>query len=131
MEIKEILHDAEEAMKKAIEHCSIEFGRLRSGRASTSLLDAVRVDYYGQMVPLTQVSSVTTPDATQILVQPWEKNMIGPIEKAINAANIGLNPTNDGTTIRLPIPPLTEERRRELAKMAKKVSEDSKVGVRN
>lgn len=130
MEIKEILSTAEASMRKAVEHCHVEFGKLRTGRASVSLLDTVRVDYYGQLVPLSQIASVSTPDATQILVQPWEKNMLGPIEKAIKAANLGLNPTNDGTIIRLPIPPLTEERRRELAKLAKKISEESKVGVR-
>jgi ribosome recycling factor len=131
MEIKEILGTTEASMRKAIDHCSIEFAKLRTGRASVSLLDSIRVEYYGQQVPLSQVASVTTPDATQILVQPWEKNLIGPIEKSIQVANLGLNPTNDGTMIRLPIPPLTEERRRELAKMAKKIAEDSKVGVRN
>jgi len=130
MEIKDILNAADAAMKKAVEHCHVEFGKLRTGRASVALLDSVRADYYGQAVPLSQVATVSTPDATQIIVQPWEKNMVGPIEKAIKAANLGLNPTNDGVVIRLPIPPLTEERRREIAKMAKKISEESKVGVR-
>jgi ribosome recycling factor len=131
MEVKEILHFAEDGMKKAIDHCHIELAKIRTGRASTSLLDSVRVDYYGSPVPLSQVASISTPDATVIVVQPWEKNMIGPIDRAIQAANLGLNPTNDGTLIRLPIPPLTEERRRDLVKMVKKVAEESKVGVRN
>lgn len=131
MEIKEILTEAETSMRKAIDHCSIEFAKLRTGRASVNLLDSIRVDYYGQQVPLSQVASMSTPDATQIIVQPWEKNLLGPIEKAIKAANLGLNPTNDGVLIRLPIPPLTEERRRELAKVARKIAEDSRVGVRN
>jgi ribosome recycling factor len=131
MDVKEILHSAEEGMRKAIDHCHIELAKIRTGRASTNLLDSVRVDYYGSPVPLSQVSSISTPDATVIVVQPWEKNMIGPIDRAIQAANLGLNPTNDGSIIRLPIPPLTEERRRDLVKMAKKVSEESKVGVRN
>lgn len=131
MEVKQILTSTEGEMKKALEHCHVEFGKIRTGRASTSLLDSVRVDYYGQMVPLSQVATVTTPDATMILVQPWEKNLVPPIDRAIQAANLGLNPTNDGTIIRLPIPPLTEERRRELAKVAKRVAEDTKVGVRN
>ncbi len=131
MDVKQILDSAESGMKKAIEHCEIELAKIRTGRASASLLDSVRVEYYGSNVPLSQVASITAPDATQILVQPWEKNMVAPIERSIMAANLGLNPTNDGTLIRLPIPPLTEERRRELAKMAKKVAEDSKVGVRN
>ncbi len=131
MEVKQILNEAEQEMKRAIEHCHIEFAKIRTGRASANLLDSVRLDYYGQMVPLSQVATVTTPDATMIVVQPWEKQLIGPIDRAIQAANLGLNPTNDGSVIRLPIPPLTEERRKELAKMAKKVAEDCKVGVRN
>jgi len=131
MEVQQILDAAEQVMRKAVEHCHIEFAKIRTGRASTSLLDSIRVDYYGQMVPLSQVATVTTPDATMILVQPWEKKLVSVIDRAIQAANLGLNPTNDGTVIRLPIPPLTEERRRELAKMAKKVAEDSKIGVRN
>lgn len=131
MDIKTILDEAEASMRKAIDHCSIEFAKLRTGRASISLLDTVRVEYYGNQVPLSQVATVSTPDATQIIVQPWEKNLLGPIDKSIKAANLGLNPTNDGVVIRLPIPPLTEERRRDLAKMAKKIAEDSKVGVRN
>lgn len=131
MDVKQILSDAESEMKKAIDHCHIEFAKVRTGRASTSLLDSVRVDYYGQMVPLSQVATVTTPDATMLLVQPWEKNMVAPIDRAIQAANLGLNPSNDGAVIRLPIPPLNEERRKELAKVAKKVAEDSKIGVRN
>lgn len=118
-------------MKKAIDHCHIELGKIRTGRASTSLLDSIRIDYYGSMVPLSQVASVTTPDATVIVVQPWEKPLINTIDRAIQAANLGLNPSNDGSVIRLPIPPLTEERRRELVKVAKKVAEESKVGIRN
>lgn len=131
MELKQILDQTEAAMKKAAEHCHIEFAKIRTGRASTSLLDSVRVDYYGQMVPISQVASVSTPDATMILVQPWEKNLIGPIDRAIQQANLGLNPNNDGTVIRLPIPPLNEERRRDLVKVAKRVAEESRVGVRN
>ncbi|MBL7986615.1 MAG: ribosome recycling factor [Chlorobi bacterium] len=131
MDVTLILLEAEEGMKKAIDHCKIDFAKIRTGRATPSLLDSVRVDYYGSMVPISQVANVTTPDATMIVVQPWEKNMIGPIDRAIQAANIGLNPANDGVVLRLPIPPLTEERRREIAKMAKKVAEDSKIGVRN
>lgn len=131
MEIKTITASAEESMKKAIDHCHIELGKIRTGRASTSLLDSIRIDYYGSMVPLSQVASVTTPDATVIVVQPWEKPLINTIDRAIQAANLGLNPSNDGSVIRLPIPPLTEERRRELVKVAKKVAEESKVGIRN
>jgi ribosome recycling factor len=131
MEVNQILKAAEDEMRKAIDHCHIEFAKIRTGRASTNLLDAIRVDYYGQMVPLSQVASVSTPDATMILVQPWEKKLVPVIDKAIQAANLGLNPASDGSIIRLPIPPLNEERRRELAKVAKKVAEDSRIGVRN
>lgn len=131
MEVSQILKEAEEGMIKAIEHAMIELGKLRTGRASTSMLDSVQVDYYGTPTPLSQVAGVATPDATVITVQPWEKGMLEPIERAINAANLGLTPNNDGTMIRLPIPPLTEERRREIAKLAKAIAEESKVGVRN
>lgn len=131
MEVKQILATAEEGMKRAIDHMRIELGKIRTGRANPAVLDSVRVDYYGSQVPISQIASITTPDATMIVVQPWEKNMIGPIDRAIQMANLGLNPTNDGTVIRLPIPPLTEERRRDLAKGARKVAEDSRVGVRN
>ena len=131
METSEILKTAREGMERAIEHAKIEMSKIRTGRASTAMLDSVQVDYYGTMTPLSQVASLSTPDATVVVVQPWEKNLLGAIEKAIQAANLGLNPNNDGTTIRLPIPPLTEERRREIAKQAKQVAEESKVGVRN
>jgi len=131
MDLNQIIQHAEGAMKKATDHCHIEFAKIRTGRASTSLLDSVRVDYYGQLVPISQVASISTPDATMIVVQPWEKTMIAPIDRAIQAANLGLNPNNDGSIIRLPIPALNEERRKELVKVAKKVAEESRVGVRN
>lgn len=130
MEVSQILNTAEEGMKKAIEHAQIEMNKIRTGRASTNIVDSVMVDYYGTMTPLAQVANVATPDATVVTVQPWEKNLLEAIERAINAANLGLTPNNDGNTIRLPIPPLTEERRREIAKQAKAVNEESKVGVR-
>ena len=131
METKEILNTAKESMERAIEHAQIEMTKIRTGRATTSMLDSVQVDYYGTMTPLAQVATLSTPDATVVVVQPWEKTMLGPIERAIQAANLGLNPSSDGSVIRLPIPPLTEERRREIAKHAKQVAEESKVGVRN
>lgn len=130
MDVKTIYSKAEADMKKAVEHCMIEFGKIRTGRASTSLLDSVRVDYYGQQTPISGVATISTPDASSIIVQPWERNMLGPIEKAILAANLGLTPTNDGTIIRIAIPALNEERRRELVKIAKRLAEESKVGVR-
>lgn len=131
MEISEIISSAKAGMDKAVDHARIELNKIRTGRASVSMLDSVQVDYYGAMTPLSQVATVSTPDATVIVVQPWEKNMVQPVERAIQAANLGLTPNNDGSVIRLAIPPLTEERRREIAKQAKSVAEDSKVGVRN
>jgi len=115
--VKPILLDAENRMKKAVEVVRDEFSKIRTGKATTALLDGVKVDYYGSMVPLKQVANVGTPDPHTVSVQPWEKAMIQPIEKAILNANLGLNPANDGTLIRVPIPPLNEERRKELVKL--------------
>ena len=128
---KQILLDAEGRMKKAVEIVRDEFARIRTGKATTALLDGVRVDYYGTMTPLKQVANISTPDAHSISVQPWEKSMLGPIEKAILNGNLGLNPVNDGNIVRVPIPPLNEERRRELVKLVKKFAEDGKIAVRN
>jgi len=129
--VKKILQDAEQRMNKAVEVVREEFVKIRTGKATTVLLDGIKVDYYGTMTPLKQVANVSTPDAHTISVQPWEKTMIQPIEKAILNANLGLNPTTDGTMIRVPIPPLNEERRRELVKLVKKFAEDGKIAVRN
>ncbi len=129
--VKDILVDAEKRMKKAVEVVRDELAKVRTGKATTTLLDGIKVDYYGTMTPLKQVANVSTPDAHQISVQPWEKGMIQVIEKAIQNANLGLNPANDGTVVRVPIPPLNEERRRELVKLVKKFAEDGKVAVRN
>jgi ribosome recycling factor len=129
--VKNILHDADQRMNKAVEVVREEFVKIRTGKATTALLDGVKVDYYGTMTPLKQVASISTPDAHTISVQPWEKGMIQPIEKAILNANLGLNPATDGTVIRVPIPPLNEERRRELVKLVKKFAEDGKIAVRN
>jgi ribosome recycling factor len=104
---------------------------VRTGRASASLLDDIRVIYYGAPTPLSQVATVNVPDARTIVIQPWEKNLIGDIEKAILQSGLGLNPTNDGIVVRVPIPPLNEERRRDIVKMCKKDAEESKVAVRN
>lgn len=125
------MKEAEDRMRKAVEVVRQEFVKIRTGKATTALLDGVKVDYYGSMTPLNQVASVSTPDVHTIAVQPWEKSMISPIEKAILAANLGLNPTTDGTVVRVPIPPLNEERRRELVKLVKKFAEDGKIAVRN
>lgn len=129
--LKEILKDTETRMQKAVEVVRTELAKIRTGKATTALLDAVKVDYYGSMVPLQQVGSVSVPDVHLVTIQPWEKSMIGPIEKAIIAANLGLNPNNDGTLVRIPIPPLNEERRKELARLVKKFGEEGKISIRN
>jgi len=120
-----------ERMDKAIQHLENELSRIRAGKANPHILDGIEVDYYGSMTPLNQVSNVSTPDAKTIAIQPWEKKMIGPIEKSIMAANIGLNPVNNGEIIRLNIPPLTEERRVQLVKQVKNEGETAKVSIRN
>ncbi len=129
--IKEILNDCDTRMNKAIDACRNELMRIRTGRASTALLDTVKVDAYGTLSPLNQVASLTVPDAHMIAITPWDKGMLGPIEKAIQAANLGLNPSNDGKMVRVPMPPLTEERRKEITKLVKKFGEDAKVAIRN
>lgn len=129
--IKEILKETEHKMKKAVEVVRQEFVKIRTGKATTALLDGIKVDYYGSMMPLNQVATVSTPDIRLITVTPWDKAMIAPIEKAILTANLGLNPTNDGMVIKVPIPPLNEERRRELVKLIKKFAEDGKIAIRN
>jgi len=118
-------------MNRAVEIVRDELARIRTGKATTALLDGVKVDYYGTMTPLKQVANVSTPDVHTIAVQPWEKTMIGPIEKAILNANLGLNPASDGIIVRVPIPALNEERRRELVKLVKKFAEEGKVAIRN
>lgn len=131
MPIPDILQQTSVAMKKAVDHFEQELKKVRTGRASASLLDDIRVDYYGSPAPLGQVASVNVPDARTIVIQPWEKNLLGAIEKAIRQSDLGLNPNNDGAIIRVPIPPLTEERRRDIVKMCKKEAEESRVAVRN
>ncbi len=127
----QILAEAKEHMDKALEHLQHELIKLRTGKASTAILNDLMVEYYGHPTPLSQVSNVQVSDARTIVIQPWEKNMLGPIERVIINANIGITPANDGEIIRLSIPPLTEERRKDLVKKAKAVGEESKVGVRN
>ena len=122
---------SEEKMKKALAALREEFNGLRTGRASPALLDRIRVDYYGQKTPLSQVATVSVPEARLIVVQPWDRSLIGEIEKALQKSELALNPSNDGKVIRIAIPPLTEERRKELAKMAKQIAEQSRVSVRN
>ena len=129
--IKKQVNDAKAAMDKAIDHADNELNKIRAGKASPSMLDDVMVDYYGTPTPLSQVGSVNTPDARTIVIQPWEKTLLGAIEKAIMEANLGVNPQNDGVIIRINVPPLTEERRRDLVKKAKAEAEMGKVAIRN
>lgn len=131
MTTKEIIADCDSRMLKALDALRSEFTKIRTGRATTGLLDSVRVESYGQTMPINQVASLSIPDAHTITIQPWDKSMLVHIEKAIKVANLGLNPMNDGQIIRVPMPPLTEERRKEIVKLVKKFGEDSKVAVRN
>ena len=126
-----ILEETKERMQHALEHLEHELARLRAGRSNPALLDGITVDYYGVNSPLAQVSNINTPDPKTILIQPWEKNMLGTIEKAIMAANIGLMPVNNGEVIRINIPPLTEERRHQLVKQVRNEGETAKISVRN
>lgn len=130
-EIELIMEETRERMEKAIEHLEHELARLRAGRANPALLDGITVDYYGVNSPLNQVSNINTPDPKTITIQPWEKNMLGTIEKAIMAANIGLTPVNNGELIRINIPPLTEERRHQLVKQVRNEGETAKISIRN
>jgi ribosome recycling factor len=129
--IKKQVNDAKANMDRAIDHCDSELLKIRAGKASPSMLDDITVDYYGTPTPLNQIGSVNTPDARTIVIQPWEKNLLGPIEKAIMEANLGVNPQNDGIIIRINVPPLTEERRRDLVKKAKAEAENGKIAIRN
>lgn len=130
-EIQLIIDTTEEAMINSMAHLEEELLKIRAGKASTAMLDGVMVEYYGTMTKLTQVANVNTPDAKTIRVQPWEKNMLEAIEKAITYANLGLNPQNNGEVIMIAVPPLTEERRRELVKRTKVEAEDARVSLRN
>jgi ribosome recycling factor len=127
----EVLQSTQQDMDKTIAALKKELSHVRTGRASTALLEGISVDYYGARTPLNQVATLTVPDATLIVVQPYDKSMIGPIEKAIQSSDLGLNPLNDGKLIRIPIPPLTEERRKELVKHVRKLAEDYRVSVRS
>jgi ribosome recycling factor len=131
IEPKQILNDAEELMESAVMYLDDALARIRAGKASARILDVVKVEYYGQMSPLSNVATITTPDARTIQIQPWEKKMIAEIERAIINSSVGLAPSNNGESIRLSIPPLTEERRKELAKQCKGEAENAKVSIRN
>lgn len=129
-DIKFILDSAKEQMDKAVTHLEAELVKVRAGKANPTMLEGVTVDYYGTRTPLSQVANINTGDARSLIVQPWEKSMLTPIEKAIMAANLGLNPQNDGVLIRILVPALTEERRRDLVKKAKSEAEAAKVSLR-
>jgi len=129
--VKDILKSSSDKMEKAVEHVRNEFIKIRTGKATTNLLDGIKIDYYGTITPLNQLGNVSTPDYHTITIQAWDKTAVPLIEKAIIAANLGLNPNNDGTLIRVPIPALNEERRKEIVKLVKKFAEEGKVAVRN
>jgi ribosome recycling factor len=129
--IDELKKEAATRMAKSVDSLKQDLTKLRTGRAQASLLDHVMVSYYGNETPLNQVASISVPDARTLLVTPWEKNLIGPIEKAILKSDLGLNPASAGTTIRVPLPPLTEERRRDLVKVVRHEGEGAKVAIRN
>ena len=130
-ELELVLEEVKDRMVKAVEHLEHELAHLRAGRATPALLDGITVDYYGVNSPLAQVSNINTPDPKSIMIQPWEKTMLGPIEKAILAANIGLTPVNNGEIIRINVPPLTEERRHQLVKQVRNEGETAKISIRN
>ncbi|HCG05847.1 ribosome recycling factor [Nitratidesulfovibrio liaohensis] len=131
MDMDTILLDAEERMEKALGALDREFAKLRTGRASTSLVDNIKVDYYGTPTPISQLASVSVPDSRTLTIQPWDRSAFPLVEKAIMKSDLGLNPVNDGKIIRISIPPLTEERRKDLVKVARKYTEEAKVAVRN
>ena len=131
MDKESVLLDSEDRMDKALGALDRDFSRLRTGRASTGLVDNIKVDYYGTPTPLPQIGNINVPEARMIVIKPWEKKMISAIEKAIQKSDLGLNPTNDGEVVRLVFPDLNEERRKELTKMARKSAEGAKVAVRS
>ena len=130
-DVKPVITDAQDSMEATILFLDEALAHIRAGKANARILDGVRVEYYGSHVPISNVATITTPDAKTITIQPWEKGMIGPIEKAILNSDVGITPMNNGETIRLGIPPLTEERRRQLAKQVKHEGEEAKISIRN
>jgi ribosome recycling factor len=129
--MQNVIPESEERMKKTVASLKDGYASLRTGRASAALFDKLRVDYYGEKSPLSQVANISIPEARLIVIQPWDKNLIGEIEKAVRSSELSLNPSNDGKVIRIAIPPLTEERRKELVKLARNHAEQSRVAVRN
>ena len=129
--IEEVFESMEDSVSKALVALKSALSRIRTGRANAALLDSVRVDYYGTLTPLNQMASVTTPEPRLIMVKPWDRSVAGAVEKAIQASDLGLNPSSDGEIIRIPVPPLTEERRKELVKVVRKHGEECKISIRN
>ncbi|MGI6104680.1 MAG: ribosome recycling factor [Raoultibacter sp.] len=129
--VDEVMLEAEEHMQKALTRLSENFTSVRTGRANAMILDRIKVDYYGVMTPINQMAAVKTPDAHMLVIEPWDKSTLTPIEQAIQSSDLGVTPSNDGSVIRLPFPQLTEERRRELVKQCKNYAEESRVAVRN
>jgi len=131
MNAKELKKDADHRMKRAVETVQEEFNKIRTGRASPALMDGIKVSYYGSMVPLSQAATITVPEPRLISIQPWDRNMISEIEKAILKSDLGLTPSNDGTFVRVPIPQLSEERRKDLVKLVRKFAEEGRIAIRN
>lgn len=129
--LKPVLDNLKNLMDAAVDHATSEFTKIRAGKSHPSMIDSVKVDYYGQLVPVSQIANISTPDAKSITIQPWEKNMLQAIEKGIVISNLGFNPSNDGTIIRIILPPLTGDRRKEIAKKAKGEAENAKIAIRN
>ncbi|MDZ4179011.1 MAG: ribosome recycling factor [Coriobacteriia bacterium] len=129
--IKDVLKDASEHMDKTISALGQEFSSVRTGRASAQIFDKITVDYYGVPTPLSQVAAIKSPEPQMLIIEPWDKSVMSVIEKAIQSSDLGLNPSNDGTIIRVPFPPLTEERRKELVKLCKSYTEEARVAIRN
>ncbi len=129
--MKKVIEEARLHMERSIAHLETELAKIRAGKANPQMLESVHVDYYGSTMPLNQVANVNTPDARTIVIQPWEKSMLQPIEKAIQAANLGFNPQNDGVLIRISVPPLTEERRKDLVKKTRHEGENARIGIRS
>ena len=129
--MNEIIKDAKTRMDKSIEAFRNEINKIRTGKATTALLDGIKIDYYGTLTPLNQTANVSVLDSHTLSITPWDKTMVAAIDKAIMIADLGLNPVNDGTNLKVPIPPLNEERRRDLVKLAKKFGEDAKIAIRN
>ncbi len=129
--MKSVIQDAETRMKKSVAALISDFNTIRTGRASAALFDKIRVDYYGQSTPLSQVATISIPEARLVVIQPWDKGILNEIEKAIQKSELSVNPNNDGKVLRINIPPLTEERRKELVKVAKNTAEQGRVAIRN